>query len=83
MDFGIEKCVMLIMKSDKKQITERIRLPNQERIEILEADTINQARMKEQNKKRVPQTKEKTRNQALQQTFHLRNKHFICTRDHS
>ena len=53
------KTVMLIMKSGKKQITEGIELPNQERIKtpkekenfkylgILEADTIKQAKMKE------------------------------------
>ena len=59
MEFVIEKCSMLIMKSRKRQITERIELPNQEKIRILEetetykylgllqADTIKQAEMKE------------------------------------
>ena len=28
MEFGIEKCVMLIMKSRKRQMTEGIELPN-------------------------------------------------------
>ena len=32
MEFGIEKCVMIIGKSVKKQITEVIELPDQERI---------------------------------------------------
>ena len=59
MEFGIEKCVLLIMKTRKRQITERIELPNQERIRmlgekenykylgILEANTMKQAEMKE------------------------------------
>ena len=28
MEFGIEKCAMIIMKSGKRQITEEIELPN-------------------------------------------------------
>ena len=32
MEFGIEKCVMLIKKSGKRQIMEEIELTNQERI---------------------------------------------------
>ena len=52
MEYGIEKCAMLIMKSWKRQMTEEIELPNQEKIKrfgekktykylgILEADTI-------------------------------------------
>ena len=35
MEFGIEKCVKLIMKSGKIQTTEGIELPNQERIRTL------------------------------------------------
>ena len=54
MDFGIEKCDMLIMTCGKRQITEGIELPNQERIRtlgekenykylgILETDTTSQ-----------------------------------------
>ena len=64
MNFGKEKCVMLMMKSGQRQLTEEIVLPNQERIRtfrekenytylaILEADTIKQDERK--NKKRVP-----------------------------
>ena len=58
MEFGIEKCDMLIMKSVKRYMTEGIKLPNQEKIRpfgeketykylgILEADTIEQVEMK-------------------------------------
>ena len=53
-EFGIEKCAMLVMKSGKRHMTERMELPNQDKIRtlgegetykylgILEADTIKQ-----------------------------------------
>ena len=56
MEFDIGECAMLIRKSGKRQTTEGMKLPNQERIrilgekknykylEILEADTIKQTR---------------------------------------
>ena len=59
MKFGLEKCAMLIMKSRKRQMTEEIELPNQEKIRMLEeketykylgmleADTIKQVEMDE------------------------------------
>ena len=34
MEFGIEICAMLIMKSRKEQITEGIELPNKEKIRM-------------------------------------------------
>ena len=54
MEFGIDKCVMIVMESGKRRLTEGIELPNQEKIRtlgeketykslgILEADTENQ-----------------------------------------
>ena len=63
MDFDIEKCAMLIVKSGKRQIVERIELPNQEStrtlgekgnykyLEILEVGTIKQYETKENIKK--------------------------------
>ena len=59
MEFGIEKCVMLVMKSGKRHLTDRMELPNQDKIRtlreyesyrysgILEADTIKQVEMKD------------------------------------
>ncbi len=53
MEFGIEKCAMLVMKSGKWHITEGMELPNQDKIwtlaenetykylSFLEADTSN------------------------------------------
>ena len=53
MEFGIEKCVLLVMKSGKQHLTDGIELPNQDNenetykyLGILEADTIEQVEMK-------------------------------------
>ena len=35
MEFGIEKCAMLVMKSSKRQLTDGIELPNQDKIKTL------------------------------------------------
>ena len=35
MEFGREKCAMLVMKSGKRYMTERMELPNQEKIKTL------------------------------------------------
>ena len=63
MEFGIEKCAMLVMKSGKRHLTDGIELPNEDKIKslaenetykylgILEADTIKQAEMKEKIQK--------------------------------
>ena len=59
MEFGIEKCAMLVMKSGKQHMTDGMELPNQDKIRmlgenetykylgILEADTIKQVEMKD------------------------------------
>ena len=66
MEFGIEKCAMLVMKSGKRHMTDGMELPNQDKIRtlreketykylgIFEADTIKQAEMKD-NSKRISQ----------------------------
>ena len=63
MEFGIEKCPMIVMKSGKRHLTDGMELPNQDKIRmlgeketckylgILEADTIKQVEMKEKIKK--------------------------------
>ena len=60
-EFGWEKCAMLIVKSGKQHMTEGIELRNQEKLRtlreketykylrILEANTIKQGEMKEKN----------------------------------
>ena len=59
MEFGIEKCAMLVMKSGKRHMTDGMELPNHDKIRtlgeketykylgILEADTIKQVEIKE------------------------------------
>ena len=66
MGFGIEKCAMLVMKSGKRHMTDRIELPNHDKIrtleenetykylDILEADTIKQVQMKDTIRKEYP-----------------------------
>ena len=63
MEFGLEKCAMLVMKSGKRNLTDGMELPNQDKIRtlgekvmykylcILEADTIKQVEMKEKIQK--------------------------------
>ena len=59
MEFGIEECAMIVMKSGKRHLTDGMELPNQDKIrtlaeketykylDILEADTIKQVQMKD------------------------------------
>ena len=59
MEFGIDKCAMLVMKSGKRYMTDWMELPNHDKIRtlgenetykylgILEADTIKQVEMKD------------------------------------
>ena len=63
MEFGIEKCAILVMKSRKRHMTDGMELPNHNRIGtleenetykylgILEADTIKQVQMKDMIRK--------------------------------
>ena len=63
MEFAIEKCAILVMKSGKRNLTDRMELPNQDKIwtrgeketyknlGILEADTIKQVEMKDKIQK--------------------------------
>ena len=66
MEFGIEKCAMLVMKSCKRHITDGMEIPNHDRIRtlegnetykylgILEADIIKQVQMKDTIWKECP-----------------------------
>ena len=63
MEFGIEKCAMLVMKSAKRHMTVGMELPNHDKIRtvgenetykylgILEANTIKQVQMKDKIRK--------------------------------
>ena len=63
MEFSIEKCTLLVMKSGKRHMTDGMESPNQDKIRtfaenetneylrILEADTIKQVEMKDKIQK--------------------------------
>ena len=63
MEFGIEKCATLVMKSGKRHLPDEMELPNQDKIRtlvenetykylgILETDTIKQVEMKDKIQK--------------------------------
>ena len=63
MEFGIEKCAMLVMKIGKQHMTDGMELPNHNKIRtlgenenykylgVLEADTIKQVEMKDKIRK--------------------------------
>ena len=63
MEFGIEKCAMLVMKSGKQHLTDGMELPNQDKMRtlgeneiykylgVLEPETIKQVEMKDKIQK--------------------------------
>ena len=71
MEFGFEKCSMLVMKSGERHMTDGMELPNQNMITMLEekktykylgilvADTIKQVEKREKIKKISPRDKTK------------------------
>ena len=88
MEFGREKCAMLVMKSGKRHITEGVELPNQVIIRtlgeketykylgILETDNIKQQEMKENIFKKASQKNQKiTRDKTLLQEPCQRDKY--------
>ena len=87
MQCGIEKCVMLIIKSRIRHMTEEMELPNPEKIrtlgekktykylEILEADTIKQVEMKEKTKKNISGERESYSKPSYIAGTYKRDKH--------
>ena len=69
MEFGLEKCAMIVIKSGKQHLTDGMELPNQDMIrrlreketykylDILEADTIKNFEMKEKIKEYLRRTR--------------------------
>ena len=91
MEFGIEKCAMLVMKSGKWHMTDGMELPNQDKIRtlsenenykylgILETDTIKQGQMKDEIKKEyLRRAKKAAWDKTLLQTTYQRNKYLSC-----
>ena len=91
MEFGIEKCAMLVIKSGKRQQTVGMERPNQDKIRtlgeketykylgILEADTIKQVEVKEKERK-LQENQKATQDKTLKQKSHQRNKYLGCAR---
>ena len=84
MESGKKKCSMLIMRNKKRQMTEGMELPNNEKSEeketykylgILEANTIKQAMKK---KLSVTGERKNTRTQTIEQKPHQMDKHLGC-----
>ena len=78
MEFGIEKCAMLVMKSCKQYLTDGMELPSQDKIrtlgenetnkylDILEGYTIKQAKMKTKLRKNITEELENYSRQSYQ-----------------
>ena len=91
MEFGIEKCALIVMKSGKRHLTDGIELPNQDKIRtlaeenykylgILEADNIKQVEMKSKiQKEYLRKIKKTTRDKSLKKKPYQRNKYLGCT----
>ena len=92
MEFGIEICSILVIKSGKRHLTDGMELSIQNNIRTfgekeahkyvgkLEAGTINQVEMKEKNKERVYQEHKKTtRDKTIWQKPYQRNKYLGCS----
>ena len=77
MEFGIERCTMLVMKSGKRHMTEGVEIPNQvgirtlgenetyKHLVILEADAIKVVEMKIRNLKVSQKNKKITKEKFL------------------
>ena len=92
MEFGIEKCALLVMKSGKRRITDGVELPNQDKIRtptenenykylgILEDDTIKQVEMENKiQKEYLRRTKKTTQDKTQSQKPYQRYKYMSCT----
>ena len=91
MEFGMEKCAMLVMKSGKQHMTAGMELPNHNRIGtleenetykylgILEADTIKQVQMKDMiRKEHLRRTRKLLETKLSSRKPHQRNKYLGC-----
>ena len=91
MEFGIQKCAMLVMKSGKRHMTEGMELPNHDKIRTHEKKWNLQilgdlggwhhqtSANERHDPKRISQENEKTTwDKTLQQKPHQRNKYLGC-----
>ena len=89
-EFGIEKCALLVMKSGKRHRTDGMELPNQDKIRtlaenetykylgILEADTIKQEEMKDKNQREYIRRTRKLPDKTISQKSYQRNIYLGC-----
>ena len=91
MEFGIEKCAMLVMKRGKRHMTDGMELPDHYKIRtleenetykylgILEADTIKQVQMKDTIRKEyLGRTRKLLETKLSSRNLIRRNKHLGC-----
>ena len=91
MEFGIEKCAMLVSKSVKRNLTDGMELPNQDNIRthvenktykylgIFEADTIKQLKMKDKIQKEYLRRRRKLLKTKLSNRNLIKGKIPECT----
>ena len=84
MEFGIEKCVLLVMKSGKQHLTDGIELPNQDKIRILgEKETYKYLgikwRWKKKLRKNISGELKATQDKTIKLKPYQRNKYLGCT----
>ena len=91
MEYGMEECAMLVMKSGKRHLTDGMELPNQDKIRtlreketykylgILEADTIKQVEMKDKiQKEYCRRTRKQLETKLYCRNLIKRNKYLGC-----
>ena len=90
MEFGIEKCALLVGKSGKRHLSDGMELPNQDKIRtlgeketykylgILEADTIKQMEMKKIQKEYLRRTRKLLETRLCCRNLIKRNKSLGC-----
>ena len=91
MEFGKEKCAMLVMKSNKRKLMDGIEQSGQDQIRtlgeketykflgILKDDTIKHVEMKEKIKGLSQEKPKATRDKTIRQTPYQRNKYIFGT----
>ena len=76
MEFGIEKCAILVMKSGKRHLTDGMELPNQDKIRTLaEDETFKYLVFLEANTIKLVEMKDK-----IQKEYHRRTRNLLETK---
>ena len=79
MEFGLEKCGMLVIKSTKRYLTEGMELPNQDKITTLgEKETYKYLRIFEADTMKDEEMKEKIKEEYFKRTRQLFETKLYC-----